>query len=777
MKVCSIKLVLLTLFVFTFSQLPAQNTSVQSADSAITIPDTLLFKIQKAQSAITEVNAANKKGYNIPYLRNTLNDIRSNIAPLQRDFKDSNQTIETKSLISYGLILKDASDRLTLLRNTLMKSNAELQGMSQSVIDLSADSVLSISSNDDAEKKLYEGQLQEIKQRLQSAGKLTGANLDQVSRLLAEVSALDLVINDLRAQTEDQIQHSGQLAVGREAPFLWNAPFNDMPDGGLWGQISSSYLGQQQILSYFLNSTWDKRILAILFSFAFFYWVYKNLKLSRRPAIIRKIGELKFDYLKAFPILASFIVLFNITPVFEPDAPSLYIELIQFLMLLAMTYHLRLILPTRQLKYWLLIIALYAGLIIGNGITSTAFPMRICLLAINVFFLYLGLRLYKNIKLSQFTRRYVRIVIGILIGFNGLAIILNLFGRLSLSKAFAMTGVIGLTQMIGLAVFVQIVLDALELQIKISSCNKGIFSRVSHNKTRASVKKALNIFSILLWVMVFLINLSLITGAFSFIEAMLAKQRAFGSIHFTLGNILFFTVIVYLANKLQKHVPVIFGEGSLTYDGEVEHKSSKVALIRLVIIIIGVLFAVTASGLPMDRLTVILGALGVGIGLGMQNIVNNFVSGIILIFEKPFRIGDYVELADKKGKVKDIGIRSSKLITPQGSEVIIPNGDLLSGRLVNWTLSHDYVKTELIFKVSSDTDLEALNKLIEEEIKKTVHIMEGLPIEILLNGLAAGSVELKILAWVQSIYTEPAFKSEFMSRLLKRLNEAEIKLL
>lgn len=276
MKVCSIKLVLLTLLVFTFSQLPAQNTSVQSADSAITIPDTLLFKIQKAQSAITEVNAANKKGYNIPYLRNTLNDIRSNIAPLQRDFKDSNQTIETKSLISYGLILKDASDRLTLLRNTLMKSNAELQGMSQSVIDLSADSVLSISSNDDAEKKLYEGQLQEIKQRLQSAGKLTGANLDQVSRLLAEVSALDLVINDLRAQTEDQIQHSGQLAVGREAPFLWNAPFNDMPDGGLWGQISSSYLGQQQILSYFLNSTWDKRILAILFSFAFFYWVYKR---------------------------------------------------------------------------------------------------------------------------------------------------------------------------------------------------------------------------------------------------------------------------------------------------------------------------------------------------------------------------------------------------------------------------------------------------------------------------------------------------------------------
>ncbi|RZL18985.1 MAG: mechanosensitive ion channel [Pedobacter sp.] len=738
------------------------------------MPDTLLFKIQKAQSAITEVNAANKKGYNIEYLKNSLRNIQEDISPLQRDFKDSKNTIETKSLLSYSLILKDASDRLTTLRNTLVKNNTELQRMSQSIIDLSADSVLAITANDKTEKKLYQDQLQEIKQRLQAAGKLTGTNLDQVSRLLAEVSALDIVVNDLRSQTDDQIQRSGKMAVGREAPFLWNAPFNDMPNGGIFGQITSSYLGQQQILSYFINSTWDKRILALLFAGAFFFWVHKNSKLSRRPAIRRKIGVLKFEYLKAFPILASFIVLFNITPLFEPDAPSLYIELIQFLLLLAMTYHLRLVLQAQQLKYWLIIIGLYAMLIIGNGITSTAFPMRICLLAINAFFLYLGLRLYKNLKITQFTRKYVRIVIGVLISFNGIAILLNLFGRLSLAKAFAMTGVIGLTQMIGLAVFMQIMLDAMELQIKISSCNKGIFSRVNHNTTRASIRKALHIFSILLWLMVFMINMSMLSGALSLLEGFLTKQRSFGSIHFTLGNVVFFTVIVYIANKLQKHVPILFGEGSLTYDGEVEHKSSKVALIRLVIIILGVLFAVTASGLPMDRLTVILGALGVGIGLGMQNIVNNFVSGIILIFEKPFRIGDYVELADKKGKVKDIGIRSSKLITPQGSEVIIPNGDLLSGRLVNWTLSHDYVKSELIFKVGSEADLDILTKMIDEEVKQTTHVMDGLPVEILLNSFAAGSIELKVMAWVQNIYVEPSFKSELLVRLMKRLKEMEI---
>ena len=765
-------------FLFFYGQtLYAQDAINKSPDSAVTIPDTLLFKIQTAQAAITEVNAANKKGYNVAELRRTLKDIESNIIPLRQELKNSNTKLETKTLLSYGLILKDASDRLISLRNVLMKSNAELQKMSQRIVDFSGDSILNITANDDAEKKLYRNQLRDIKLRLQGAGKLTGTNLDQVSRLLAEVSALDIVINDLRTITEDQLQRSGKMAVGREAPFLWNAPLHDMPKGGFWGQISSSYLGQQQILSYFINSTWDKRILALLFAGAFFFWVRSNFILSRRAAIKRKIGELKYEYLKSFPILASVIVLFNITPIFEPDAPALYIELIQILLLLCMTLHLRKILPARQMQYWLIIIALYTVLIISNGIASSAFPIRVCLLAINAFFVYLGLRLYKNLKIAQFTRKYVRIVIGILIGFNVLAILLNVFGRLSLSKAFAMTGVIGLTQMIGLAVFMQIILDAMELQIKISSCNKGLFSRISHDKTRATLKKALHIFCIILWVMVFLINMSLTTGAFSLLEAILIKERTFGSIHFTFSNILFFSVIVYIANKLQKYVPVLFGEGNLTYDGEVEHKSSKVALIRLIIIVIGVLFAVTASGLPMDKLTVVLGAFGVGIGLGMQNIVNNFVSGIILIFERPFRIGDYVELADKKGKVKDIGIRSSKLLTPQGSEVIIPNGDLLSGRLVNWTLSHDYVKSEMILKVSSETNLEALNKMIEEEIKQTSHVMDGLPIEILINDMAAGSIELKVMTWVQSIYAEPAFKSEILGRLMKRFNEAEIKLI
>jgi potassium efflux system protein len=88
-------------------------------------------------------------------------------------------------------------------------------------------------------------------------------------------------------------------------------------------------------------------------------------------------------------------------------------------------------------------------------------------------------------------------------------------------------------------------------------------------------------------------------------------------------------------------------------------------------------------------LTIIISAFGIGIGFGLQNIVNNLVSGLILAFEKPIQIGDIIEVGNRSGTMKEIGVRSSKILTSDGSEVIIPNGDLFPQHVVNWTLSNN----------------------------------------------------------------------------------------
>ncbi|WP_231489961.1 mechanosensitive ion channel family protein [Pedobacter sp. Leaf170] len=753
------------------------KNGLAETDSVKAMPDTLLFRIQAAQAAITEINAANKRGYDLQSFQKRIEAIKSDISPLKAAFAAKGEQPDAKSLMSYELILKDADLKLKAINSILAKSSNELQKMTDQVLRLSEDSLLKTGVSAQDEKILYASQINDIRRRLQESGKLTGLNLDSVNRLLASSSELGILVNDLRTQADDRLTQSGKLAWSKQEPYLWEAPFFNpsvAPTGNL---IIAAYQGQQQILKYFINSTWDNRFLAILIATAFFIWVHRNFRSSKRVSVKRKIGELHFEYLRPYPILATFIVLFSITPLFEPASPSLYMELISLLLLLTITLHLWKILEPRQLRFWLIIIALYILLILGNGAVDEAWPLRLVMVCINTFFIWIGLRMMKKTTFREFSKRHVRFALWTLVLLNIFSVFANLFGRVDMAKILGVTGVIGLIQLIGLAVFMQTMLDAFELQMKISACNKGFFSRINPIKSKAKVKKLLAFLCLIIWLMVLFINLSVFGGLWDWVATVLAQPRAFGSIHFTLGNIVFFVAIVYGAAKLQKSVPMLFGEEKITFDESSGHKSSKVALVRLVIIIIGVLLAVTASGLPMDKLTVVLGAFGVGIGLGMQNIVNNFVSGIILIFEKPFRIGDYVELADKKGKVRDIGIRSSKLLTPQGSEVIIPNGDLLSGRLVNWTLSNDYIKTELLFKVSAEADLKQLEKIIGDIVSENDSAIKKLPPEVLLNSVAADVMEIKVLAWISSIYVEADFKSVFFQQLLIKMRDDGIKLM
>ncbi|MCD8738986.1 mechanosensitive ion channel [Mucilaginibacter roseus] len=753
----------------------AQNKPT-GADTVNTIPDTLLFKIQQAQAAITEINAANKKGYRIDDIKNGLNDVKTSISPVKADLAIPKKVIDTKSLLSYNLILKNAQSKLTDWQARLTKLNNDLQQRADKVVALSNDSLLTVDNKDTTQKRLYTAQLADIKLRLQGAGKVTSTGLDTVSTLLADVSALYLTVNDMQGTIDERLQQSGRSAIGREVPYIWSAPTKS-ENNDLLKLFRSSFKGHNKILGYFFDSSWDNRVLLIITGIAFYLWVFRNFKKIQKPDLREKTGELSFKYIRPYPVLAALIVVLNLAPLFEPDSPSLYIELTQFVSLAALTILFWQNLNRKDTRYWLLIIALYAVIVLSTSIVQDAVWMRLWLIGLNVIAIYGGVVFIRRLRNEGVAKRLTNPVLYIFIFLNALAVLLNILGRISLAKVYSTTAIIGIAQVIGLAVFIQILTDALELQIKVSACSEGIFSRININRSRASFKKALTVVAVILWLLVFMINLSIAGGIYAFIQQVLIKERAFGSVKFTLSNVLFFAVIVYLANMLQKHVGVLFGEGGISsnINDKIEHKGSKLALIRLIIVIIGVLLAVTASGIPLDKLTVVLGALSVGIGLGMQNIVNNFVSGIILIFEKPFRIGDYIELADKKGKVQDIGIRSSKMLTPQGSEVIIPNGDLLSGRLVNWTLSNDYLKTEIIFKVAIDTDIEAIRKIVEEEVGKESDTVKNLPPELLINSFAADNIELKILVWITNIYAEAGFKSRLLQTLLSRFKDLAIK--
>ena len=184
-------------------------------------------------------------------------------------------------------------------------------------------------------------------------------------------------------------------------------------------------------------------------------------------------------------------------------------------------------------------------------------------------------------------------------------------------------------------------------------------------------------------------------------------------------------------------------------------------MIRLGILSAGILIAFAASGIPIDKLTIIIGALGVGIGFGLQNIVNNLVSGVILAFERPVQIGDAIEVGNRYGVIKEIGIRSSKIVTVEGSEVIVPNGDMLSQHIVNWTLSSHYRRVELIVGVAYQTDLRKAESILQQIINKEKGIQQSPAPAVLAHQFGDSSIDFRLLFWCD-IDAWVAVKSEVL---------------
>lgn len=165
---------------------------------------------------------------------------------------------------------------------------------------------------------------------------------------------------------------------------------------------------------------------------------------------------------------------------------------------------------------------------------------------------------------------------------------------------------------------------------------------------------------------------------------------------------------------------------------------------RYVILVIGFVVALGALGFSLDRVTLLLSALGVGIGFGLQNVVNNFVSGAILLFERPVRGGDWIQLGDLMGTVSKIGLRASTVRTLDGADMIVPNGDLVSARVVNWTLSEPKWRIIVPVGVAYGTKPRRVLELLEEVARSHPDVLEEPEPVALFRGFGESALNFEL---------------------------------
>ncbi len=239
---------------------------------------------------------------------------------------------------------------------------------------------------------------------------------------------------------------------------------------------------------------------------------------------------------------------------------------------------------------------------------------------------------------------------------------------------------------------------------------------------------------------------------------------------------IFQLIISYFTCLLIYHFLVLVAKGFLFHTLQIESSShgNFYTVLRYGTIFIGTLLFAHILGVTYKNLVIIAGALGVGIGFGLQTIVNNFISGIILLFEKPIRVGDIIEVDGQFSTVTNIGPRSTTVNTVQNSSIVIPNSDIISNKLINWTLSDKIIMLACQVGVAYGSDTKQMESILIDVAQKTEHVLPDPSPVVRLTEFGDSSLNFEVRFWTDQPTLRFEIKNKIMHEIDRKLKEKGI---
>ena len=255
----------------------------------------------------------------------------------------------------------------------------------------------------------------------------------------------------------------------------------------------------------------------------------------------------------------------------------------------------------------------------------------------------------------------------------------------------------------------------------------------------------------------------------------LRAQANFGDISVSLGGVFAFAVTVWAAFLISRILRFILEED--VYPRMTLPRGVPNAIttgLHYVILLMAFILAVAATGADLGKFAILAGAFGVGIGFGLQNIVNNFISGLILIIERPVMPGDTIEFGDRIGDVKRIGLRASTIRTWSGAEVIVPNGNLISNEVINWTLSDRQRRLDVPVGVAYGSPVKLVMEILSNVAGQHPDVMDNPTPRVLFMDFGDSSLDFELRCWTANFELFRRIRSDLIVGIEAALNEAGI---
>jgi len=331
------------------------------------------------------------------------------------------------------------------------------------------------------------------------------------------------------------------------------------------------------------------------------------------------------------------------------------------------------------------------------------------------------------------------------------AFIAGIVGAVALSELLISSLVISAYLGLSLIVIVGIISDLLTTMLHVPAMQSINMVRNHAALIATRLRRLVAVAAALSW-LTLVTNQFLISDLiFHSIRRTFETQASIGSISVSMGDILAMGLTIYLSVLLSRFMRFIFEEDIVPRANMGRGMPTTIStLLHYVIVLVGFLIAIGAAGIDLSKIAIVAGALGVGIGIGLQDVVSNFTAGLILMFENQVKPGDIVQCDAATGRVINVGLRSSIVRTADGAEVIVPNSKLTSAQVINWTRSDQSRRLIIPVGANYGADPELVIRLLTEIANADPDVMEDpAPVALFLR-FGPSSLDFELRSWVSS---------------------------
>ncbi|WP_336518141.1 mechanosensitive ion channel family protein [Pollutibacter soli] len=708
-----------------------------------------------------------RRGFDTSEIARELPVMEDVLVTLKRNIDSKSERMNLRNLFSYQVALQQIDKQAEGHQQKLLNFSKQLNDIRTDIRNIKDADQFNISSDDSI---MLEGLLQQVKP-LMAKKALVDSMQRQAQRKIGvlqnRATAAFLQGTELLDAVNGRIRNLQSQFVIRDQPYIWNA--RPMPEeSSLKEMIKEEFSRNRRVIDFYYSLNLVS--IFVLLSLTLLFYFFARYNYRRLKATGAMGWNLPMPFVNRSILGSVLLVLFTFTPYVLQNPPAGIVQFAWLLMLLTATYLRWNDWNDTFRKYWIGIILFFIVYAFDNFLLSFSFTERILLLVLNILAIALSVIMYLEVRKDR--KRYHILMDESILLFmisNFLALVMNVSGRFALSKVLSNSSALSVALLLALQVIKDILFEFIYL---IAEANKKsrFYSYFAVDRVKESFKGVLNLATFIIWILAFAWSMNFNDIVIERTKEFLSKERALGEMKFTFISILIFLFLIWVSLMLGRLITILFSNTRAGGSTTAKKQGSWLLIIRLVIYTVGFLIAIGAAGIPLDKLTIVLGALSVGIGFGLQTITNNLISGIILAFERPIQVGDIIDLGTRTGTVKEIGIRSSKISMFDGSDVIVPNGDLLSQHLVNWTHDDQHKRNELIIGVAYGTDLTKAIKLISDSLQDKPGLMKNPAPVILVHEFAQSSVNLRVFFWATEIGEAAALKSSVMASIYEQFS-------